>query len=174
MITRSRRILFSLTSLGLLTTIAVPVLAAESGTKTAKQDHHQIMIQALAQRFNLNQTDLQKFFNEQREKHMTDRLNVFLSEAVTKGRITEAQKIAIIAKAKEVAAKLPELQTLTPEQRAEKMKQLRTEIETWATQQGINKSFVKDILGKVGHHGPHGGMMQGKGGMRGPGGPGRR
>ena len=174
MITRSRRFLLSLTSLGLLTTIAVPVLAAESGSQATKQDHRQIMIQSLAQRFNLSQTDLQQFFKEQHEKQMTDRLSAFLSEAVTKGKITEVQKIAIIAKAKEIATKLPELQSLTSEQRAEKMKQLRTETEAWATQQGIDKAFVKHILGKIGHHGPHGGMMQGKSGMRGPGGPGRR
>lgn len=176
MITRSRRLLLSLTGIGLATAVAVPVLAAESGTQQtiARQDPHQVLIQALAQRFNLNQTDLQQFFKEQREKQMTERLATFLTQAVSQGRITEAQKTAIIAKAKEVAAKLPEFQSLTQEQRLEKMKQLRTEIEAWATQQGIDKAFVKDILGGMGgHHGAPG--KGGKGGMmRAPGGPGRR
>ncbi len=145
---RTRRVMLGLTSLGLAASIAIPVFAAESETPSHRQAFpHQQMIQALAQRFNINQGELESFFKTQHAQRMTEHLNQKLSEAVTKGKITEAQKIAIIAKTKEVMTTVQGFESLTAEQRAEKMKQLRTELQAWASQQGLDPSWLHRMVG---------------------------
>ena len=122
MTSRSRRFLFGLTALGVAASVALPALAADPVTPTARPQQRpaQQLIEALAQRFHLNQADLQQFFDQQHEQRQTDHINIFLSQAVARGRITEAQKTILLAKAKEVATKMAEYKKLTPEQGREK------------------------------------------------------
>lgn len=165
----SRRIVMGFTGLALAATVAVPVFAASLPASTATPvDPQQSLIQALVQRFHLNQSDVQSFFQDQETAHFNEaltRLGTRLSTDVTQGKLTEAQKNAIIEKAKEAKTKQDSFRTLSQADRDTQMKQYRTDLETWATQQGIDKQYLREILG--GHGGP-GGPRGGGHGMGGP------
>lgn len=155
-----------LTGLGLAATVAVPVFAATPATSnTATVDPRQNLIQALVQRFNLKTSDVQQFFQDQetqRSAEMLTQLDTRLATFVTQGKLTEAQKTALIAKAKEAQAKHEEARKLTPEECKKMMDAYRTELETWAKQQGIDKQFLGMIMGGPGgHHGGPGSRPRG-------------
>lgn len=159
---RSSRFLMGLTGLGLAATIAIPVFAATPATSdTTMVDPREHLIQALVQRFNLKTSDVQQFFQDQESQHAAElltQLDTRLATFVTQGKLTEAQKTALVAKAKEAQAKHEEARKLSPEECKKLMDKYRTELETWATQQGIDKQFLGMIMGGPGggHGGPRG------------------
>lgn len=164
----SKRFFVGLASLGLAASVAVPVFAATPSAGTNFQDPQQTLMQALIKRFNLNETDLTTFFNEQRTQHdvqATARVTERLTAQVTAGKLTEAQKTAITAKIAEAKAKHEEARKLTPEECRKMMDAYRTELEAWVKAQGLDRSHVPLIMGNSG--GPRGGhgMMGGPGGM---------
>src|SRR5688500_1654770 len=59
------------------------------------------IVQKIAQRFNLSQTDVQKVFDEAHEERMSKmkvQVEERLNQAVKDGKITEAQKQALLSK----------------------------------------------------------------------------
>lgn len=91
-----------------------------------------------------------------------------LTEAVKDGKITEAQKTAILSKLVEVRkSNDPEtMKDMTDDERKTAMEKQQTELKTWATEQGIDVQYVLMGLG--------GGNPQGQrpnGGQNGAGGP---
>lgn len=161
----SKRFFVGLAGLGLAASVAVPVFAATPSTGTNFQDPQQTLMQALIKRFNLNETDLTTFFNEQRTQHdvqATARVTERLTAQVTAGKLTEAQKTAITAKIAEAKAKHEEARKLTPEECRKMMDAYRTELEAWVKAQGLDRSYVPLIMGNPG--GPRGGhgMMKGQ------------
>jgi uncharacterized protein HemX len=81
-----------------------------------------------------NENNAQKM--EQREEKRTERLQ----SLVDSGALSEDQRVALETKHKEMHALRDELKTqdLSREERREKMDQIRTEFEAWATEQGID------------------------------------
>ncbi len=133
----SHRFFLGLVGLGLAATAAVPVLAATPATAVSPQDRQEILIQALVQRFNLNKSDVKQFFQDQQTQHFTEmltRLSDRLTTEVVQGKLVEAQKNAIIEKAKEMKTKHDALRLLSQTERKTQMKQYRTDLENWATQ----------------------------------------
>lgn len=163
----SKRIALATATLGLVAVTAIPVFAAtpSTSTGTAPVDPRASLIQSLVQRFHLNQSDVEQFFNDQEQQHANEaltRLEQRLSQDVTSGKLTDAQKAAIVAKAKEAQAKHEAARKLSPEECKKMMDQYRTELETWASQQGIDRSYLRDIMGGPGGHGgPMGGLRGG-------------
>lgn len=87
-----------------------------------------------------------------------------LTKLVSEGKITEAQKAAIIAKHAEMSKNVDRdaLRNMSREERQAAMEKKRTEFTTWAASQGID---VQDIMplgngGQGGHRGS--GMMRGE------------
>jgi hypothetical protein len=164
----SHRFFLGLAGLSLAATAAVPVFAATPATNSSPQDRQETLIQALVQRFNLNKSDVQQFFQDQQGQHFTEmltRLSERLTTQVTQGKLTEVQKNAILEKAKEVKAKQDTFRALSQTERETQMKQYRTDLENWAKQQGIDKRYLQDLLG--GGHGGPGGGHRGMGGPEG-------
>jgi phenylpyruvate tautomerase PptA (4-oxalocrotonate tautomerase family) len=165
----TRRVLLGMTGLGLAASIAVPAFAATPTAGTTFNDPQQTLIQALIKRFSLNETDLKTFFQEQRAQHESqgaERVVERLTAQVAAGKLTEAQKSAIIAKIAEAKAKHEEARKLTPEECRKLMEAYRTELEAWVTAQGLDRSYVPLIMGNQGGRGGHGGS--GMGGQMGP------
>lgn len=166
----TRRVLLGMTGLGLAASIAVPAFAATPSAGTTFKDPQQTLIQSLVNRFNLNETDLTSFFQEQRTQHEAQgaaRVTERLTAQVTAGKLTEAQKSAIVAKIAEAKIKHEAARKLTPEECRKLMEAYRTELEAWVKAQGLDRSYVALIIGKHGGRG-HGGP--GMGGQMGPGG----
>ncbi|MGD9129925.1 MAG: hypothetical protein PVJ09_05555 [Candidatus Woesebacteria bacterium] len=98
------------------------------------------LVQRIAERFGLNQEEVQSVFDEERAEHqqaMQARLEEKLGQAVTDGKITAEQKDAILAKHAEMQSKREALKDLSPEERKAKMQEFHQEMKTWAEENGI-------------------------------------
>lgn len=114
------------------------------------------IIQKLAERFNLSVDDIQTVFDEERnerQQKMQDAYEEKLNQAITNGKITEAQKQRILEKRKEMEANRPKqernMEGKTEEERQKEMKERKTEmeqerknLEAWAKENGIDVSFL--------------------------------
>lgn len=120
------------------------------------------LVQKIAQKFGLNQSEVQAVFDQHRdEMHtaMQQRLEDQLTQEVADGKLTEAQKQAILAKRAELETNKPDPSTFedqTREERQAQREQQRQELEAWATQNGIDMSY---LMPGIGHHKGHGPMM---------------
>lgn len=126
------------------------------------------LAQAIAQKFNLNQNDVQSVVDDwhtkqrtQMEEKMKENLSTRLDSLVTEGKLTAAQKQAIVDKFSQVKGDFnkDELKDKTPEERRALMNQKKTDLENWAKSQGIDLSLLPEILG--GHHMRMGGVRRG-------------
>ena len=125
------------------------------------------IVQKLAERFGLSQTDVQEVFDEARADHHAQMLTNFedrLNQAVSDGKITEDQKQLILDKHEEIQAKMDELQSLDPQDRREQMQAYHEELQNWAQDNnidlplfGFGSGFARGF--KMGHQM---GMMNGR------------
>lgn len=111
------------------------------------------LVAAIASKFNLNQADVQSVFDEQRSKHQAERkaeIETKLTQAVADGKITEAQKQAIITHFTEMKEDRPskeEFQNLTEEQIKAKMEARKAESDAWLSQNGLTHEKLQEIMG---------------------------
>lgn len=130
----------------------------------------QTIIQRIAQRFNLNEGDVQAVFNASKQERHAQKLTQIegqLSTDVTSGKITEAQKQLILNKMKETffPSEMKELEQNHLEQldgdHSQMKAQMRTkkaELENWARQNSIDLNYLLSLKGHggMGGHGFHG------------------
>lgn len=130
------------------------------------------LIQKLVRKFNLNESEVTAVFEADRTERQTARQTEMkqrnearLSEAVSQGKITEAQKQLILQKQAEWEASRQSqspigFKNLSDAQReAEKTKRDtdRKALEDWATANGIDTKYLFDGFG----HGERGGNLSG-------------
>lgn len=140
-----------------LTGVGVVNAAANSSTST---DPMSSLVDALASKFNLNKSDVQSVFDAQRTKMEADHeatIKAEVAQLVTDGKITQDQADKINAKRAEIQkqreADRASNQSLTHEQRKAKRDQERTDLETWAKNNGIDTQYLRYVMGGHGHHG---------------------
>lgn len=137
--------LISLTVLGL----GGAVLAK---TAYAQGDNggYSLIIQKLVEKFNLNADDVQKVFDEAKDEMRQER-EVNLGEKVEnlscESDLTTEQKAALTAKREELKAEFEIVKDLSAEERQTKMEELKTEMETWTTEQGIDSKCLGGFPG---------------------------
>lgn len=122
----------------------------------------QTIIQRIAQRFNLNQDDVQAVFDQDKQERHSQKLTQIenqLSTDVTSGKITEAQKQLILNKIKELEQNHTNWQGGDHSQMKAQMQSKRTELENWANQNGIDPQYLMSLKGHggMGGHGFKGG-----------------
>lgn len=116
------------------------------------------LITKLAEKFNLKKEDVQAVFDEDRaarEAERQQKLEERLGQAVTGGKITEAQKAKIIAKLAELKAQhqanRDAMEDKTAAERRTSMQQEREGLRQWAKDNGIALKYLRVSMG---HHGP--------------------
>jgi len=126
--------------------------AAETGSRPGMDT----LVQTIASKFNLNVDEVQKIFDEQRAIGEAERKAEFaehatekLAQAVTDGKLTQAQADLITAKHQELQANKPDLTGKTPEEIKAIIKTQMETLKTWATDNGIPNGFFPK------GHGPH-------------------
>lgn len=105
------------------------------------QNPQNTIVARLAQKFNLNESDVEAVFEsvrDERQAEMKKRQEEKLSDAVDDGVITEAQKNAILVKMEEHQAQ---------------RNQNREEMQNWFEEQGIDQTKLRDYLGMGGRGG---------------------
>ncbi|MBP9819155.1 hypothetical protein KBC79_00250 [Candidatus Woesebacteria bacterium] len=121
---------------------------------------HSIIVQRVAERFGVSESDVQIVFDEIRKEHQSEMQKKFdeqLSEAVSNGKLTEEQKQLILAKHKEMAAaresERETVRSMSPEDRKQHFESNFNELKEWADSNNIDISFLRFKLGKGGHGG---------------------
>ncbi len=107
------------------------------------------IIEKIASKFNLNKDEVKAVFDQEhteRQATMQKNFEERLTTAVTNGKITEAQKQAILAKAKEMKSAHEDLNGLSDEEREAKMKAKKDDLQKWATEQGLTADQLKGLL----------------------------
>lgn len=110
---------------------------------------HDTLVQRIAQKFGLQQSNVQSVFDEvrkERQAEMQKRLEDRLAQAVKDGKLTETQKNLILAKHKEMQANREKNRDawmkMTPEERRNEKQKIRTELEAWAKANTIPLEWV--------------------------------
>ena len=120
-----------------------------------------IIVQRLAERFGLQENEVQAVFDEIQAEHhaqLVTRLEEKLSADVTNGIITEAQKELILEKLAEMHAEhattREAFHTLEPKDRQQAMtdrratmEQHRAELEAWADEHDIDLQYLRVFAG---------------------------
>lgn len=138
---------------------------ANAATTTSSTNPMSSLVDAISTKFNLNKTDVQKVFDEQRTKMQAEReteVKADVAQLVTDGKITQAQADKINAKRAELQkahdAEEATEDSKTREDRKTEMDAKRTELETWAKDNGISTDYLKYIFGGGRGHGGPGGL----------------
>lgn len=119
------------------------------------------LVTAIAQRFNLNVSDVQQVFDEQRAKMEAQREQTFtdrINQAVTDGKLTQDQADKILAKKAELEAQRTSLEGKTEEERRTAMKGQTDALKQWVIDNNIPQEYLPFLgfgMGR-GHGGPGG------------------
>lgn len=121
------------------------------------------LVDAISTKFNLNKDDVQKVFDEQRAAMQAERetqVKDKLAQLVKDGKLTQAQVDKINAKRAELQKEREAAKTSTDTKTREEMKTemdaKRTELETWAKDNGISTEYLRYVMGGGRHGGPGG------------------
>lgn len=135
--------------------------AARVSAQSGSNDYPPI-IDKLVAKFNLNEAEVKAVFDEERsarQSEMQAKIEAKLTQAVTDGKITEAQKQAILAKHEEMKVNrgenMEDWHDLTPSERQAKMQSKRTEMESWAKSIGIDQTVLDEFMRPFGGKGRH-------------------
>lgn len=123
------------------------------------------LVSAIASKFNLNVTDVQQVFDDQRAQMETERKQQAadrIKQAVTDSKLTQDQADKIIAKQAEVSAFMETLKDKTDTERDAAMKTEMDSLKQWATDNSIPMQYMMFLGGHGGPgrgfgHGPRGG-----------------
>ncbi len=103
------------------------------------------IVQKLSEKFNLNKDDVQKVFDEERTARQAEMYAMFedrLSSLVKDGKITDAQKKALLDKHAQIQEQLEQLKDLSEQERKDEVKKIHDDFGVWLKDQGID---IKDI-----------------------------
>ena len=143
-----------------LTGVAVANAATDTNTSSPMSG----LVDAIATKFNLNKADVQSVFDEQRTKMEAERetqVKDEVAQLVKDGKLTQDQADKINAKRAELKAAREAARTSdstkTREQMKTEMDAKRTELETWAKDNGIDTAYLRYVFGGGPGHGFRGG-----------------
>jgi hypothetical protein len=109
------------------------------------------VIQKIVEKYHLNKDEVKTLVDQDRTERQAERAKrkeTRLAELVSAGKITEAQKVAILAKEKELEAKREEYKNLSGAERKTKMEAMHAEMQAFLKSQGIDESVMPGPIGK--------------------------
>ncbi len=130
--------------IGLVVLLGAGVLGLATVKRVQAQTTSPTIVQRITQRFGLNEGDVKGVFDEQRQEQFQEKQKFEeqrLTQAVSDGAITEAQKQALLDKWTEIQGQ---------EQK------IRDDYQKWLEDQGIDVTKLAPYAG-FGHHGGFGG-----------------
>lgn len=143
------------------------VYATDASTKDSSGPMDSL-VTALSEKFNLNKDEVQQVFDEQRsamEQQQEDDIKNELAQLVDGGTLTQDQADALLAKRAELQATRQANResrgddtTTSKDDRKAAMDAQRTELQSWAKEQGIDAQYLRFVMGHGGRG--HGDMMR--------------
>ena len=124
-------------------TIGAATVSAATGNQPGS------LAQKLAGAFHLDATKVQTVIDQNRDEHhasmqakMDQRYEDRLTKAVKEGKITDAQKTALIAEQKKLTAELAAGKDMSPTERRDLLKKVKDEATTWAKQNNLDVKWL--------------------------------
>ena len=121
------------------------------------------LINMLAEKFNLETTDVQAVFDEfrnQKQVNFQQRYEAFLDQAVLDGELTQEQADSILGKHTEIKNFREGLRGQTPEEIQSAMESEREDLKQWAADNNVPERFLRFGRGPGAGRGPGRGMMR--------------
>ncbi len=112
------------------------------------------LVDKIASTFNLNKSEVQKVFDENRQEKETQHQQQFkekLDQAVKEGKLTQDQETKLLAKLDELRKFRESLKDKSMSERKDAMKTKMEEFKKWLTDNKIPSEYAP-----MGGHGPHG------------------
>jgi hypothetical protein len=125
-------------------------------TSTGTDGNQQSLVDKIAAKFNLNKSDVQAVVDQDKSEHqaaMQAKMDERLTQAVTDGKITEAQKTAIQGKQQELKTYLDSIKDKPATEQKTLMKTKMDELQQWAKDNGLSDYFMKGKMMMGGHGG---------------------
>lgn len=152
------------TAVGLTSVIGIGAAHAETTSTTSSSSNPMSsLIQKIATKFNLKESDVQAVFDENKaEMDAKNEASLVSQQAqlVKDGKLTQAQSDAITAKRaelqKEREAERSSGTTKTEAERKSEMESRKTALDTWLKGQGIDTKYAYLLMSGHGHGGPDG------------------
>lgn len=154
-----KKITISLIAVALLTAWLIPMTA----NAQTKSNPISGLVAAIAQKFGIDQNQLQSFVSQYKEDHkelaqqkMQDRMDNRLDALVKQGEITDAQKQAILSELQTLAQKYPasSLKSMTSDQRKQQFQNEQNDFKSFLQSQGIDPNTLPMFgIRGVGLHG---------------------
>ena len=135
--------------------------AVYASSTTGKTNPMSGLISAIAEKFNLEESDVQAVFDDyqtqaqaNRQKDMSQKVEDELAQAVTDGKLTQSQADLIIAKRAELEADKPAIdKTDSSESKTSKTKEeldakraaQQAELKQWATDNNIPEEYIRFV-----------------------------
>lgn len=139
----SKKIIIPIVALG---AVGVITLTASQINAQTKSNGFSNLAQAIAEKFNLNENDVQSFLTQFRQTNRQNTLKTRLDSLVSSGKITTGQETAIIN----------ELEFLKTKYMAnpgkQNFKDMATEFNTWLKSQNIDPSLIPMFKLRMGMH----------------------
>jgi hypothetical protein len=154
---KAKKSLLAASAIAVLGLSALTALRANSTYAAANSSN---LINRFAERFNLNRDEVQSVFDEHRSSQMAERGQIMqdrLAQAVTDGKITQAQADLLLVKHTEMQTFMASLTDKTMEERREAMQTKRDEMRQWAQENNIPLQNL--AFGMTGRHGQMGSRM---------------
>lgn len=145
---------------------AVPQAHAQ-GTGNDGKDFFSGLVEMLASKFHLDKNEVKTAITDYHTQHKQKMLETMqkrqedrLTQLVKDGKITDAQKQAILTELKTLKDKYgpDKLKDLTPDQRRQQMQNMKQELDAWVKAQGIDPSYIMLHFGMGGMRGIHRGL----------------
>ncbi|MBU6389637.1 hypothetical protein KGQ71_03940 [Patescibacteria group bacterium] len=109
------------------------------------------LVAMIAQKFHLNQSDVQAVFDQYQQQRQADRQQNFndkLNQAIRTGQLTNTQKDLIVAKEQEVKTQLTQIRSMpAANDRKNAMHQLQSDLKSWAHQNNIGAQWLRFLSG---------------------------
>lgn len=145
-----------------LASLAGTHIASAAESSTTNSDPQSTLISKIASKFNLSQNEVKAVFEADRsarEAEHQKQVETDLSKLVSEGKLTEAQKDAILAKRaelqKERDANRDTMKNMSESERKQHMDSERDSLKKWAEQNNISEDYLRYVFGGPG--GPGGG-----------------
>ena len=134
-----------------LAIFTVAILATK--VKAQEAVNYPPIVQKIADKFNLNVSEVAGVFDEERDERRAEMFAYFaehLNDLVAEGKLTEEQKEAVLDKHEELQSSMEGLGGLSREERKAKMLEVHNSFKSWAEEQGIDLSSIGPF--KFGFH----------------------
>lgn len=128
--------------------LAILTIGILATNVSAQNSQYPPVVQKIAQKFNLDVSEVQKVFDEDRDARRAEMYASFsdrLDELVLAGKITSSQKEVILEKHEQMRDKMEALRDLSPDERREKKLSIHTDYKNWLSSQGLSAELVQHL-----------------------------